>query len=114
MAKGTLTRRAKVFASKVFPEPVGPSNNTLLLSNSTRSMLSSSSSSITRLTDSEPDLGIRIKKKELMRGYVVKENKNDNGMEDKPFYLGRMIYSFVMIVNSDREHLHNGMEGKGV
>ena len=49
-----------------------------------------------------------------MRGYVVKENKNDNGMEDKPFYLGRMIYSFVMIVNSDREHLHNGMEGKGV
>lgn len=35
-------------------------------------------------------------------------------MEDKFFYFGRMIYFFVMIVNSDRENLYNGMEGKGV
>lgn len=31
-------------------------------------------------------------------------------MEDKPFKLGSMIYSFVMIVNSDREHLHKEKE----
>ena len=35
MVKGTLTRRARVFASNVFPHPVGPSTRTLLFSIST-------------------------------------------------------------------------------
>nr|GMD47581.1 Uncharacterised protein [Ipomoea batatas] len=53
MTKGTFTRRASVFASNVLPEPVGPINNTLLLSNSTKS-LSKFPCSSTVLPDSPP------------------------------------------------------------
>ena len=37
MAKGTFNNLAKVWASKVFPEPVGPSNKILDFANSTKS-----------------------------------------------------------------------------
>lgn len=69
MAKGILIRCVKVFVSKVFFELVGLSNNILFLFNFMRLMLLLLLLFfIIKLIDFELDLGIRIKKKELMRG----------------------------------------------
>lgn len=64
------------------------------------------SSSISRLSDSEADLEFKKRAKGLSFVMTHIMYQNDQSMEDKPFLPRSMIYSFVMIINSHRKHLH--------